>query len=97
MMDDGSPTPHAAAKPLVAGRFELLVQAGQGGMGVVYRARDRDSGELVALKLVTARNARLRARFDLEASLLRDLSHPGIVRYVAHGGAADGSSLSTRA
>jgi len=44
---------------LIAERFELEAPAGSGGMGVVYRARDRSTGERVALKLLLARASRI--------------------------------------
>jgi eukaryotic-like serine/threonine-protein kinase len=67
----------------VAGRFEIEARAGAGGMGVVYRARDRQTGETVALKVLhTGQPSR---RFELEANTLAELSHPAVVRYVAHG------------
>jgi serine/threonine protein kinase len=37
---------------VVVGRFELQVLAAAGGMGQVYQARDRLSGEMVAVKVV---------------------------------------------
>jgi tetratricopeptide (TPR) repeat protein len=70
---------------VVAGRFEIEAIAGTGGMGTVYRARDRAAGERVALKTLSAIGARDAARFAREASVLSDLVHPGIVRYIAHG------------
>jgi predicted Ser/Thr protein kinase len=76
--------------PVVDGRFELLAPAGAGGMGIVYRARDRETGARVALKLVRAEGDP--QRFEREARLLAGLSHPGIVRYVAHGRTAAGES-----
>jgi tetratricopeptide (TPR) repeat protein len=61
-------------------------------MGAVYRARDRQSGERVALKLLHPEGGGAQAaeRFDREARLLAELRHPGIVSYVAHGEAPDG-------
>src|SRR5215213_7824849 len=69
-------------------RFVVEAIAGEGAMGVVYRARDRDTGELVALKISVADvTDRQRAddRFLREAVILARLGHPNIVRYVGHG------------
>ncbi|MCC6623264.1 MAG: protein kinase [Deltaproteobacteria bacterium] len=74
---------------IIAGRFALERPVGQGGMGVVYRARDLDAGGLVALKALKRLQPAAVQRFSREAELLAALSHPGIVRYVAHG--ADGT------
>jgi eukaryotic-like serine/threonine-protein kinase len=61
--------------------FEILSLVGEGGMGVVYRARDATLGREVAVKLLprelSADPARL-ARLDREARLLASLNHPGI-------------------
>jgi tetratricopeptide (TPR) repeat protein len=69
----------------VSGRFELQQLAGSGGMGAVYRARDLTDGSTVAVKILTGRELREAERFDLEAAILAELTHPAIVRYVAHG------------
>ena len=69
---------------LIDGRFELEKLAGAGGSGSVYRAVDRSTGERVALKLLSRLDWPLQ-RFAREASILSELEHPGIVRYVAHG------------
>jgi tetratricopeptide (TPR) repeat protein len=69
----------------VAGRFYLEHLAGAGGMGAVYRARDITDGAVVAVKILTGREIREAERFDLEAAILADLTHPAIVRYIAHG------------
>jgi len=72
---------------LIADRFELHGLAGTGGMGAVYRARDRHSGRWVALKLMS-QASHLRQdteRFLREAQILAELRHPGIVSYVTHG------------
>ncbi|HWO17829.1 MAG TPA: protein kinase [Kofleriaceae bacterium] len=70
---------------LVGERFEIKDHVASGGMGRVFRARDLWSGEIVALKMLADDHAALGPRFDREAKTLADLSHPGIVRYVAHG------------
>lgn len=78
---------------VIAERFEVEEVAGQGGMGEVYRARDRDSGRLVAVKVlhaVLATGQGAAQRFEREATLLASLTHPGIVQHVAHGWLADG-------
>lgn len=69
---------------VVHGRFELLQLAGRGGMGDVYRARDRTDGSVVAVKLLTDRQPMLEERFAREARLLEQLRHPRIVRHIHH-------------
>ena len=69
---------------VVADRFEVKRAVGAGGMGDVYCAHDRQTGGLVALKLLGTRGA-MAERFELEARTLAGLEHPSIVRYVAHG------------
>ena len=80
----------AAEPDIVGDRFELGEPIGEGGTGTVYRAQDRATGGGVALKIVRAVNDQADARFEREAAALADLSHPGIVRYVAHGLTATG-------
>src|SRR6185295_17351672 len=59
-------------------------------MGVVFRARDQKSGVTVALKLLRGEEPTEVERFDREATVLAELRHPAIVRYVAHGETQDG-------
>ena len=79
---------------LVANRFLIDKEAGTGGMGTVYRARDLQTDRWVALKLLSsgrrAGSAQDSARFAREAQILSELRHPSIVAYIAHGQAADG-------
>ena len=76
---------------LLADRFEIEQLAGSGGSGRVYRARDRRTGEAVAVKVLHGAEIDTYAeRFAREARVLSVLSHPGIVRYVAHGTTAAG-------
>jgi Protein kinase domain/alpha/beta hydrolase fold len=63
-------------------RFRILGKAGQGGMGVVYRAHDTKLKRDVALKFVTQLgdyNSDLNERLRREARSLAALSHPNIV------------------
>jgi serine/threonine protein kinase len=69
-------------------RFEIVAEAGSGGMGKVFEAIDRLTGGRVALKVVTA--AGDFDRFKAEAEILETLEHPGIVNYVCHGVTSDG-------
>jgi tetratricopeptide (TPR) repeat protein len=78
------------AGDVVAERFEIEQLAGRGGMGEVFRARDRHSGATVALKVVSNGDAMATQRFAREARLLAELRHPRVVRYVAHGDTAQG-------
>jgi hypothetical protein len=75
---------------VVADRFELLSQAGKGGMGSVHRARDRQTGNEVAVKILNLDRPMDVARFGREASLLAQVQHPNIVGYVDHGMTTDG-------
>src|SRR5215813_10231530 len=66
-------------------RFEVEHQTRAGGMGEVFRGRDRVSGQAVAIKVISDRRDHHGARFAREVQLLAELSHPGIVRYISHG------------
>jgi serine/threonine-protein kinase len=70
--------------------YELLAEAGSGAMGTVYRARERATGKMVAVKLLTA--AGDAARFAVEIDALSKLVHPNIVGYVARGATEAGSN-----
>jgi serine/threonine protein kinase len=63
------------------GRYEVREPVGQGGMGTVWRARDRDLDRDVALKVLSlpGAGAGARERLRREARILARLEHPGIV------------------
>ena len=60
----------------VIDRFQLERRAGEGGMGTVYRARDRATGEPVALKVLHQGLHADLSRFAREATILDELRHP---------------------
>ncbi len=72
-----------AATRVIAGRYEILGLLGMGGMGVVYRAKDLELGEIVALKALRAdyaNGADAHARFRKEVRLARRVTHKNVAR-----------------
>jgi serine/threonine protein kinase len=66
----------------LAAQYELGEEIGRGGMGIVYRARDRRLKRMVAVKLLPpelAYRSDIRSRFMREAETAAQLSHPNIV------------------
>jgi serine/threonine protein kinase len=69
--------------PRVIGPYRVLETLGTGGVGTVYRAVDRRTGEVAALKLLStgpALDPRAARRMAREFETLADLSHPNVVR-----------------
>jgi serine/threonine protein kinase len=62
-----------------ATRYELGEQIGRGGMGIVFRGRDRELARDVAIKVTTWSTEADADRLRREARILADLEHPGIV------------------
>ena len=71
--------PVTAAEPPALERFEMRGRLGSGGMGVVYRALDRQRGIEVALKTMRHASGRDLYRFKREFRALADLVHPNLV------------------
>jgi serine/threonine protein kinase/tetratricopeptide (TPR) repeat protein len=70
------------APPLLANRYELLGMLGAGAMGTVYRARDRELDEIVALKVLKKElaSADMIERFRREVKLARRVTHRNVAR-----------------
>ena len=71
-----------AFQQALAGRYSILHEAGRGGMGVVYVAREVHLDRVVAIKLLPPERAQrreLRDRFVREARIAAKLSHPHII------------------
>ncbi|MCS7168341.1 MAG: protein kinase [Gemmatales bacterium] len=80
--------PSAATELKQIGPYEILALIAEGGMGTVYRARHRESGELVAVKVfpaAMASNLVLLQRFEQEFRAASRLTHPNIVRALEFG------------
>src|SRR5882757_5357292 len=72
----------------VGGRYAIEGQLGAGGMGHVYRARHLQLGKAFALKMISptfALDGAARARFNEEAKLASEITHPNIVSIVDFG------------
>jgi eukaryotic-like serine/threonine-protein kinase len=77
---------------LFGGRYEIMGVLGQGGMGAVYKARDRELDRLIALKVIRpelANDPAILLRFKQELILSRNITHKNVVR-IFDLGEADG-------
>ncbi|MDP7035205.1 MAG: serine/threonine-protein kinase, partial [Planctomycetota bacterium] len=91
------------APPKEFGNYELESEIGRGGMGIVFRGRDKKLGRSVAIKVMNpppglTKEERRNAfhRFEREASLTSQLTHPNIVP-IFESGQQDGFHFITMA
>ena len=78
---------------ILQGRYRIVRQLGQGGMGAVYEAIDQRLDTTVALKETLFSDERLRKQFEREARLLARLHHPALPRVSDHFSEDDGQFL----
>ncbi len=77
------PEPDERFTPRPFGPYELLAKLGQGGMGVVYKARQLSLNRLVAIKMIRLgryAGAQDRARFHTEGEAIARLRHANVVQ-----------------
>jgi serine/threonine protein kinase len=74
---------NSAALSVLSRRYDILSEAGRGAMGQVYKARDRETGEIVALKLLKpdiASDPAMIERFKSELLFARRITHKNVCR-----------------
>ncbi|HEY1957729.1 MAG TPA: protein kinase [Polyangiaceae bacterium] len=82
MNDDSTPSLESS-RHVLGGRYEVLALIGVGGMGAVYKVRDRELDEVVALKMLKREIADAPGvveRFRREVKLARRVTHPNVAR-----------------
>src|SRR5204863_1842431 len=78
--DPGAPLEPGA---ILGDRYEILKSLGEGGMGAVYKARDRELDRLLALKVIRpelAGHPDILRRFKQELLLARQVTHKNVIR-----------------
>jgi serine/threonine protein kinase len=78
------------AVPTQLGAYDIVSKIAEGGMGTVYKAKNRNTGEIVAVKVIapaTAKNPILLQRFEREFVAAKVLDHPNVVKALDYSGA----------
>ena len=81
----------------ISDRYEMLGDLGDGGMGMVRKARDRETGAIVALKMLRpelADDPQIAERFKNELLLARKITHKNVCRIHEFGRAGDAAYIS---
>jgi eukaryotic-like serine/threonine-protein kinase len=102
-------SPDTLDQPTQLGNYDVLAKIAEGGMGTVYKARSRVTGDIVAVKVISpgpARNPIVLQRFEREFAAAKVLDHPNVVRALEYCGSGphpflvmefvDGESLGQR-
>lgn len=76
--------------PNQLGKYDVISKIAEGGMGSVHKGRNRETGEIVAIKVIapaTAKNPILLQRFEREFQTTKLLNHPNVVKALDYSGA----------
>src|SRR5215471_21564094 len=92
-MIDSSSIEMLSADTVLQGRYRIVRQLGQGGMGAVYEAIDERLDTTVALKETLFADEKLRKQFEREARLLARPHHPALPRVSDHFNEGEGQFL----
>ena len=101
LMEDASPPftpPRIEELATIFPQFEILELIGKGGMGAVYKVRQKDLDRIVALKILPpaiGQSPEFSNRFTREAKALAKLNHPGIVTIHEFGQTSSSQSSSS--
>jgi serine/threonine protein kinase len=79
LSDKSTPAGLPKASSSIDQLYEILEKLGEGGMGVVYKARERETGRLVALKKMKQFDPAALDRMRKEVRTLQDVSHSNLV------------------
>ena len=82
------PVDNLSANMQTIGQYDLVEKIAEGGMGTVYRGRNRLTGEIVAVKVVPPHllsNPVVLKRFEQEYNVARSIDHPNIVKALDFG------------
>src|SRR5215813_3304192 len=82
-----------SADTVLQGRYRIVRQLGQGGMGAVYASIDERLDTIVALKETLFTEEKLRKQFEREARLLARLHHQALPRVSDHFNEGEGQFL----
>src|ERR1051326_7937925 len=80
-------------------RYEKLSELGRGGMGIVYKVRDRETGEVLALKILNpeiAADPQILERFKNELLLAHKITHRNVARLYEFHRTGDAAYLTMR-
>ncbi len=82
-------SPDTARMTRQIGNYDLISKIAEGGMGAVYKASNRTTGQIVAIKIIppeTARNPLLLKRFEQEFKAASLIDHPNVVKAIDYCG-----------